>query len=108
MRLYGALGVAHVPPADVMAWMLEFSVADLGRRIEEASLAGLRLGVGAHLLPTSASEAVLGRLRPRAPAPGGSGEATAGPQSALGNRKGSTPVTAPAPPPSGASPHPAC
>jgi LCP family protein required for cell wall assembly len=94
----------------------DFSVRDALRLVEAfrpAGTAGIEMltlptrPVGAHLLPTSASEAVLGRLRPAAPAPA-AGEATAaiGPQSALGNRKGTTRVTAPAP--GGASPHPAC
>jgi len=65
--------------------------------------------VGAHLLPTSASEAVLGRLRPEAPAPaGGKATAAVGPQTAL--PEVSTPLAAPqpAPAPSGASPHAPC
>ena len=43
--LSGALGVADAPPAEAVAWVLDFALGDLGRRIDEAGLAGLRIAV---------------------------------------------------------------
>ena len=43
--LSGALGVADAPPAEAVAWVLDFALGDLGRRIDEAGLAGLRITV---------------------------------------------------------------
>ena len=43
--LSGALGVADAPPAEAVAWALDFALGDLGRRIDEAGLAGLRIAV---------------------------------------------------------------
>jgi uncharacterized protein (TIGR03083 family) len=43
--LSGALGVADAPPAEAVAWALDFALGDLGRRIDEAGLAGLRITV---------------------------------------------------------------
>jgi hypothetical protein len=43
--LSGALGVADAPPAEAVAWVLDFALGDLGRRIDEAGLAGLRMAL---------------------------------------------------------------
>jgi uncharacterized protein (TIGR03083 family) len=43
--LSGALGVDDAPPAEAVAWVLDFALGDLGRRIDEAGLAGLRITV---------------------------------------------------------------
>jgi uncharacterized protein (TIGR03083 family) len=43
--LSGALGVADAPPAEAVAWVLDFALGDLGRRIDEAGLAGLRIAI---------------------------------------------------------------
>ena len=43
--LSGALGVADAPPAEAVAWVLDFALGDLGRRIDEAGLAGLRIAL---------------------------------------------------------------
>jgi uncharacterized protein (TIGR03083 family) len=56
--LSGALGKAGAPPSDAVAWVLEFALADLGRRIDEGGLAGLAISVdgsGHHRLGPSAT-----------------------------------------------------
>ena len=41
--LSGALGVTDAPPAEAVSWVLDFALGDLGRRIDEAGLPGLRI-----------------------------------------------------------------
>ena len=38
-------GQSDAPPAEAVAWVLDFALGDLGRRIDEAGLAGLRIAV---------------------------------------------------------------
>jgi uncharacterized protein (TIGR03083 family) len=55
--LSGALGVADAPPAEAVAWVLDFALGDLGRRIDEAGLTGLRIAV-------DGEERIVGRTAP--------------------------------------------
>ena len=43
--LSGALGMADAPPGQAVAWLVDFALGDLGRRLDEAGLAGLRMVV---------------------------------------------------------------
>jgi hypothetical protein len=55
--LSGALGVADAPPAEAVAWVLDFALGDLGRRIDEAGLAGLRIAL-------DGDERIVGQMAP--------------------------------------------
>lgn len=57
--LSGALGVTDAPAAEAVAWVVDFALGDLGRRIDEAGLAGLRVTV-------DGEERIVGRTLPGA------------------------------------------